>query len=856
MYSNLFSQKTIQLEYKNTSLKTVLETLEKSCNIKFSFNSELIKNKKITIKDNDLLGNILKKIQVQTSLFFEKINNRYYIIRNKKAPHICGYLVDANNKKPISEAFIQNHTKSKTVISDTDGFFQIDVSENDTINIRFLGYNSKKIIAQELQQTDCKNIFLYEESFQLEEVLIEEYVTSGISREEVTGAININPDKLGILPRLIEPDVLQTIQFLPGVQSPTETASGIHIRGGTPDQNLVLWDGIKMYSTGHFFDLLSVFNPYITENVKLFRSSTEARYGNHIAGVIDITSKNDVPNNFGGGFGFNMTNIDAYLEVPISKNFGVIISGRRSFTDVLKTPTFESYSERSFQSIQFTQDDQQFNPETVKSKNNFYFMDLTLKAIANFSDDEKLTVSSIFTNNTLMHKLDVLNISVLDEPPFDKNQKNDLEYRNEGLSMDWSKNYNANFYLSTKAYFSHYNFDYFGTREFTQLRENDSIFISNYTIQKNRIKDLGASFHSSWKVTPSHSIHSGYEFSTTDVLYTSGFFDETPFIDNDHNITHAFYGEYRFNYNNKFYLNTGVRGNYFSIADEIFWEPRISAQFRLLKNLKSKASFERKNQVMSQVFNFLETDFNLENQIWLLSGSDATSILSSNQISSGLIYNQNDWYVDIEGYYKTTKGLTSFSNGFNDSLISIYQGEAEILGLDVLIKKRFNNYRTWVGYSLTDQTFRFPDINNGNSFPGNFDISHYLSWVHSYQQKNFEFSLGWNIRTGRPYTPATGITETEDFILIDYQGTNSKRLETYHRLDFSASYSFALSKNKQWNSQINFSLFNLYNRKNILNRTYDISLETGNTPEESIFLLETDTFSSGITPNLSFRINF
>jgi len=131
------------------------------------------------------------------------------------------------------------------------------------------------------------------------------------------------------LPGLTEPDVLQSIQLLPGVQSPTETAAGIYIRGGTPDQNLVLWDGIKIYHSGHFFGTISAFNPYITEDVKLYKSGTKARYGNRISGVIDITSDYDIPEKIEGGFGSNMTHADAYLSATIGKSSAVIISARR-----------------------------------------------------------------------------------------------------------------------------------------------------------------------------------------------------------------------------------------------------------------------------------------------------------------------------------------------------------------------------------------------------------------------------------------------------------------------------------------------------------------------------------------------
>ncbi|WP_299216079.1 TonB-dependent receptor [uncultured Aquimarina sp.] len=853
IYFSSFSQKTAELEYDNTPLNTILKVLEKTYEIKFSFNPEIIKSERISVSAKDSLEKILQKIQSQTSIFFQKINNRYYVIRKKNKEgriSICGYLLDNSTKKPLVEAFVNNENQSKSVISDADGYFQLFLSEpNDTINIRFLGYKNQQFIAKDLEKKDCIKIFLSEDDFQLDEVLITEYVTSGISRQGASSAININPSKLGILPRLVEPDVLQTLQFLPGVQSPTETASALHIRGGTPDHNLILWDGIKMYSTGHFFDLLSIFNPYITENIKLFRSSTEAKYGNRISGVVDIESKNEIPKDFGFGVGFNMTTVDAYIEAPIDEGFGVVISARRSFTDLLETSTFRSYSDRAFQSIRFFIDNQKLDQETVENENVFYFTDLTVKGIFKISNDEKFTISSIFTNNNLNYTLNIKNILGFSEP-FDENQKDDLEFVNQGINMKWEKKWSPHFSHSTNIYFSNYEFDYNGLRE-SRASIDGFLFFENNIVEKNTIRDAGGSIHGNWSINPKHSFTSGYDFSNNDVAYNADYSaDDVSFDESDNNMTHAIFGEYKFNSNEKLKISAGIRGNYFSVLEKTYWEPRINLEVNLSKNIITKLSAERRNQVISQISNYLPNDFNLDNQIWLLADSEFVSMLASDQVSGGFTINKSDWYIDIEGYYKSIDGLTSFANGFN-GVLALETGESEVLGLDILIKKRIRDYRTWISYSLTDQDFKFTNVNEGESFPGNFDIGHYLSWIHSYQWNNFEFSLGWTIRTGRPFTPAQGITETDEFLFIDYGEINSERLDAYHRLDFSASYKFNFSKNDTWRSKIGFSLFNLYDKENILNRTYDIKFDN-----DSYLLQEVNTFSSGITPNVSFRIDF
>ncbi|MDY8136441.1 TonB-dependent receptor [Aquimarina sp. 2201CG5-10] len=835
-----------------------MEDIEKSYDVRFSFNAQNVENERISINETDILSNILQKIQSQTSLVFEKVNERYYVIRKKSKKgkvSICGYLIDDMTKEPLSGATVTNITKSNTTVTtDKVGYFEMFLSEpQDIISLRFLGYRTRDFKAKDLSSEECRKIFLSEDNFNLGEVHITEYVTSGTSRDSVTGAVHIDPSKLGILPRLVEPDVLQTLQFLPGIQSPNETASGLFIRGGTPDHNLVLWDGIKMYSSGHFFDLISIFNPYITEDVKLYRGGTEARYGSRVSGVIDIKSKNEIPDDFGAGFGFNLTNIDAFIETPITEDFGLIISGRRAFTDFLETTTYRSYSDRAFQTIRFFLDNEALSQEMTESENVFYFNDYTVKAIAKPTDSDKIVASTIFTNNKLDYTFNVLNVAGFNEV-FDDRQNDNLEFVNRGLNLSWDKEWDDSFSHSIQAYFSNFDFDYEGERDV--IADDGFVLFENDIVEKNSIRDVGFNIHTDWKIDNTSSIVSGYEFSTNKVLYTADYSAENfTFDDINHNVTHAVYGEYRANLGKKVNINVGLRVNSFSVIDDYFLEPRLNIDVKLHKNLKARLSAEVKNQVISQVSNYLPNDFNLDNQVWLLANPDFISNLSSRQFSGGFEFSKNQWYLDVDTYYKTTEGLTSFVNGFN-GVLGFTEGKNDVFGVDVLLKKRIHDYRTWIGYSWGNQDFKFPEVNNGISFSGNFDITHYFSWVHSYQLDNFEFSLGWNIRTGRPFTPARGVRETTTAFFIDYERVNSERLDDYHRLDFSASYKFNFSKNQKWKGKIGFSLFNLYDRKNILNRIYAIRLDNSNPAGTKALLQEIDTFSSGITPNLSFRVNF
>jgi hypothetical protein len=217
------------------------------------------------------------------------------------------------------------------------------------------------------------------------------------------------------------------------------------------------------------------------------------------------------------------------------------------------------------------------------------------------------------------------------------------------------------------------------------------------------------------------------------------------------------------------------------------------------------------------------------------------------------VYNKNGWNIDIEGYYKNIGGLTSFTIGFNNADELFSQGESKVLGLDLLLKKKINNYRTWLSYSLTNNEFTFNDINDGEPFPGNFDIKHYLTWAHTYEWNKFHVSLGWNLRSGTPYTKALGVAETDDGYEIEYDKINSDRLPFYQRLDISGTYKFNISENERWKGKLGFSLINVFDRKNTLSRTYE---KRQSTTDNTEILREINKTSLGITPNLVFRIEF
>ena len=679
----------------------------------------------------------------------------------------------------------------------------------------------------------------------LDKIVISEYLTSGVEKKR-DGSIVLSPSSLGILPGLTEPDVLQSLQLLPGIQSPTETASGLYVRGGTPDQNLILWDGIKMYHSGHFFGMISAFNPYITKDVKLYTSGTRAKYGGRISSVIDITSSNIIPKSIEAGIGFNMTHADAYMKVPLSDKVAIIASARRSFNDVLESITFKNISKRVFQNTRISDGRKSFDDDDITPlRDLFYFSDVTLKAIIEPSKKDKITISNLFTKNKLDFGFEIQEITLI--------SRDKLDIKNQGTSISWHHNSSKAFSYNVDMYNSNFDLDYAGEDFIDQIQK------------QNNVEDFGISFNTDWSINTSNKLSLGYQLSSNKIRYlfeyietdTNNLQEITAFEDSETNNTHSFYADYQYKLNNRIGVNIGFRSNYISALDKLFYEPRLYIQTRLNTNLNFKVSLEKIHQAISQIVEFDTPGFELENQIWALADGESIPILKSFQVTSGFAFIKNGWKFDLDGYYKKINGLTSLTKGFdNEENIDFFEGKSNILGLDILIKKKVNNYRTWLSYSLINNEFTFDNINEGNPFPGNFDIKHHFSWSHSYLWNGFNFSLGWKVRTGTPYTNALGLTFIEDdFPEINYSKTNGLRLPNYSRIDFSTTYKFSFSKNKKWKGKLGFSLLNVTNKKNVLGRSFKIGSSFDGV-DDNYSLQEVNKYALGITPNLVFRVEF
>ncbi|MGB3607301.1 TonB-dependent receptor plug domain-containing protein [Psychroserpens sp.] len=663
----------------------------------------------------------------------------------------------------------------------------------------------------------------------LEEVVITNFLTKGISKNS-DGKINIKTEDFTILPGLIEPDILQSIQALPGIISIDERVSNINVRGGTHDQNLILWDGIKMYQSGHFFGLVSAFNPYLTEEVNVSKNGTSVKYGDGVSSVIDMRQSNSLDQDFEAGAGFNLINADAFVKLPLDEQTELQVSARRSVTDFILTPTYDQYVQRVFQDSDFS-NPERTNAEVTSNNERFYFYDISTKFLYNITDQDQFRFNFLTINNSLTYDQQSNDIA---SPPL----KNTLEQRNFAGGFEYLKYWNNKITTTAQVYYTSYDL----------MATNFDLINDQRLDQDNRVNDLGVKINATNHIDDHLKLHSGYQFSEV-IISNSENINNPDIISLTTEVvrTHSIYGEAEFTSENRnTYARIGLRTNYVEKFSEFFTEPRLSVSHKLSNDFRLEILAEQKSQTTSQIID-LQNDFlGIENRRWMLSNDEDIPIIKSAQGAIGIHYNKDKLLISGEAFIKNVEGITSQSQGFQNQYQLVNAiGNYRVRGIDFLINKQFERFSTWLSYSYSKNDYTFEDLNEGNSFPNNIDVRHTARFASTYSINELELALGINWRSGRPFTPPSS-DQNNSTAEIGYNIPNTERLSDYLRTDLSATYQLKLTN--KMNASIGASVWNLFNRKNIINTYYTKNIDGD--------VIRIDNKSLGITPNISFRIRF
>ena len=807
------------------SLTQILITLQDNYQVQFNYAEDTIEDIFIVPPLNSLtLIEALAYLEVKTNLSFTLMSDNIVLIQPKEQIMLCGYIKDKDNAQPLESVTVQ--TLNNSTITDENGFFQIEVSStSEQIILRHLSYKTLSKPFSQFQASTCGDIPMTPNFQPLSEIVISNYITSGINKL-TNGSFEINFSDFEILPGLIDNDVLHSVQSFPGIQSVNETVSNINIRGGTHDQNLILWDDIKMYQSGHFFGLISMYNPQITEEVILKKNGTDVSYTDGVSGSIMMQTEKNVNDTFDAVLAVNLTDANGFIDLPISNQSSLQIAARKSISDFVETPTYTAFFDRIAQNTEVSNN----NTMITNSNQTFDFYDTSLRWIYNISDKDEVRLNFINVYNELQ----------FDENALVDNEAISRESNLTQTSIAGSLKYNRVWNEKFQTMFEVYETDY-------KLKaKNVNILEAQRFLQENKVSETSAKLKASYKFNKTIQILSGYHFVETEI---------TNLDDVDNPLykllvsevvrTHGVFSQLNYKSPNKnTNINLGLRYNYISKFKKSLLEPRLSLSQKFLNHFTFEILGEFKHQNTSQVINFQNDFLGIEKRRWQLSNNDDIPVITSKQISAGLSYNEHGWLINTEFYYKNIDGITSQSQGFQNQYEFVKsKGSYEVKGIDVLLRKQFKPFNTWLSYSYMNNKYNFETL-EANAFPSNYDISHWATLGLACSVKNFKLSAGLNWHSGKPITTPITDNEIADNE-VNFGPTNASNLNEYLRLDVSAIYDFDLSKKAKANFGISF--WNVLDKRNEINSFYRVNNETLN---------EIIQRSLGFAPNAVLRVYF
>lgn len=778
---------------------------------------------------------------------------------------LTGLVKDRATGEALPFAAIQIKDMARGGSSNADGYYTIQQVPTDTstLIVSYVGYEKTEVFLTPAIDKKHFVIELIPTSQELQSVTITGVRQDVVlSRKEDVSVIKMTPKKLEQLPNLGERDIMRSFQLMPGVSAANESSSGLYVRGGTPDQNLVLYDGFTVYHVDHLYGFFSAFNSNALKDVQLYKGGFESRFGGRLSSVTEITGKEGNQKKFNIGGDFSLLSMNVFAEIPVGTKFSSVIAFRRSYKGPIYDKIFEKFN-KSSESSSSTEQPAGGGPggrmqETTVTS---FFYDLNGKFT--YKPTSKDIISFSIFNGT--DKLD--NSSSFDAPSFGSSNSNfsmsstDLtKYGNIGSSLKWSRKWGEKFYGNTVISYSNYYSDRDKSQERTTTNSSgEETTTSSGIFEKNDLKDYSFKSDYEWNLFDFSHLQFGVFATYFDIDYSYAQNDSTTVLDK-HNLA-TLTGAY---VQNKFKLwkeriqfVPGIRASYFETTKQMYYEPRATISVGITDKLTLKGATGKYYQFANRVTR--EDILSGSKDFWLLSDGNSVPVSSAIHYIGGISYETPNYLFSTEAYYKQISDITEYSLRFNASPGGVsydenfFTGEGYSRGMEFLVQKKSGKFNGWLSYTLGEARNKF-DVYSDSYYPANQDVTHEFKAVFLYKYKRWDFSVTWVYATGRPYTAPSGaysITlldgSTQDFFTVTSK--NGLRLPDYHRSDIAVNYKLLGGtkgdKRRREIGYVGFSVFNLYNRTNTWYKQY--SIEDGE-------VIETDVNYLGITPNITLSL--
>ncbi|MBC8186201.1 TonB-dependent receptor [candidate division KSB1 bacterium] len=861
----------VNLEVKDIQLRTAIQHLVSQTKLQIIFNDALVKDIKVNCSiKNTTLRNALETLLKNTKLTFKTMKDGQIVIikrKTEKKIDIKGFIKDGSSGETLPYANILIKGTSVGTASNMNGYFVLINApvEDCTLKVHYIGYEDFELL---IVADSCQNfldIKLKQKVLSGHEVTISAENSQVMEVADEPSHFILSPRQISSLPSIGEIDVFRSLQLIPGISSVNEGSTGLFVRGGTPDQNLILYDGMTIYHVDHFFGFASTFNAAAVKDVQVFKGGFPAKFGNRISSVIELTGKSGSPNKFKMGANFNLLSGSGIVQVPINGRGACLLSFRRSYTDYLKSDLYNNIlnsflaPNQSNDSNNSEMENQNMNPNPESQNNpqltsftpDFYYYDLIGKFSYLVTNNDLFSLSYYQGYDFLDQSQDVTIQTERENTARTINNISDItEWGNIGLSGKWSRIWNSNIYTNMIASYSRYISE--SSRERSNRNELEKIenTIPSYS-EQNEIRNLTFRLDNEWQVNEDHRIEFGTEFSKNNInlLFTTN--DSVRNLDRENYAEQtSFYGQDKWKMSVPLELSFGIRSTYYFPTSSIYFEPRVSFNYSVSKNISIKGAWGEYYQFINRITN--ENALEGNRDFWLLADERLKPSFAEHKII-GVIYENSDFLFDVEAYYKNLSNIAEFSQRFRRMPGSelgelFFLGDGLSKGVEFLLQKKKGKINGWISYARSKTEYQVPRFNHGLLFPADHDKPHELKIVSNYLFGNWTLSAVFIYSSGVPYTE----TKVRYNQMMNgsmgrsvYHGArNAKRLPAYQRLDLSLSRKFELG-NLAWD--IGLSIFNAFDHSNILSREYIMDTDPMTVRENTAL---------GFTPTLNLKIDF
>jgi hypothetical protein len=723
---------------------------------------------------------------------------------------LSGFVKDINSGENLPSATISIPEIKRVLNTNNYGFFSVSIPEGKyTLRITYLGYEA--LVKEVNASSDQKLILELLPKTQVSK----EVVIKGKSRKDENvkgtemGMHQLSMESVKKLPVIMgEVDVLKTLQLLPGVNSAGEGSSGFYVRGGGPDQNLILLDDAVVYNTGHLFGFFSVFNGDAIKNVNLIKGGMPANYGGRLSSVVDVVMKEGNNKKFQADGGIGLIASRLSIQGPIIKNkSSFMISGRRTYIDALVKP--------------FVSKDAAFRGS------GYYFYDLNAKANYILNKKDRLYASGYFGKDVFTFN------------SRERTFKVNVPWGNSTATIRWNHEFNNKLFMNTTAMYNDYNFSFNGDQQNFKVKLYSGV--NDWTL-KNDV-DWYTKRNHNFKFGSQYTFHRFTPSTVTGTVDSMELKPNQSFRKYAHEI--GLYALDEFDLGSKLKFNVGIRYSAFlqvgpytrysfnangGKSDSTSYgsgelvkpygglEPRFNVRYTINPSTSIKASVAKTYQYLNLVTNNGST---LPTDIWSPS-SYFVRPQRAWQYSAGLFKNffENKVETSIEIYYKDMRNLIEFREGYIPSSLrdvdyDFVFGRGYAYGAEFFINKTRGRWTGWLGYTLSWTYRDFPQLNLGERYLSKYDQRHNISLTSTYEINNkWTISGVFVFGSGNRISIPTELFVYNQSIYQYYEKLNNYALPAYHRIDLGAIYTPKPDSKKRWKGSWAFSLYNVYSRQN------------------------------------------